>query len=280
MQTSEAMGAVDSGSPPAATVATHGTTATARRWPHMWLSLCSLVAGLALWELVGSLGLVNPILLSPPRAVASAALDLVRSGELVWHVRVSLAELTTGLGLAVMAGIPVGVVAGWFRRVAWALRPLAGAFYATPVIVFAPLIVAWLGIGFWDKVFLVFLEAFFQVFVTVSAGVRALDDAWLRVARAFAARTPFTFRTVVIPGAVPFVVTGIRLATGRALATVVVAELLASTAGLGWMIAFYGQNFKIPNVFVALVVTAALGVVSDVALRRVERRVESWRPSA
>jgi ABC-type nitrate/sulfonate/bicarbonate transport system permease component len=254
------------------------TSGEARRWPHVWLSVGSLVVGLGLWELVGSLKLVNPILLSPPRAVVQAALDLLRSGELVAHFWVSLGELTTGLGLAVAVGIPVGVLAGWFRRVEWALRPLTGAFYATPVIVFAPLIVAWLGIGFWDKVLLVFLEAFFQVFVTVSAGVRALDDAWLRVARAFAAGTTFTFRTVVVPGSVPFVLTGIRLATGRALVTVVVAELLASTAGLGWMIAFYGQNFKIANVFVALVVTAGLGVVSDAVLRHVERRVESWRP--
>lgn len=247
---------------------------------HLGLSVASVVTGLLLWEAIGTLGLVNRIILSPPRDVAAAALQLVGSGELAAHIGVSLRELLAGLALAVAVGLPVGVLAGWFRRVAWVLQPVTAAFYATPVIVFAPLLVAWLGIGFWDKVVLVFLEGFFQVFVTVSAGVRALDAAWLRVASAFAARPVFTFRTVVVPGAVPYILTGVRLATGRGLVTVVVAELLASTAGLGWMVAYYGQNFKIANVFVALMVTAGLGVGADAALRRLEGRVERWRPAA
>lgn len=250
-----------------------------RRWSHAGWSVASVLAGLLLWELVGTLGLVNRIILSPPRDVAAAAVELVASGELWHHVSVSLRELVAGLALAVAVGIPAGILAGWFRRVAWVLRPLTGAFYATPIIIFAPLFVAWLGIGFWDKVLLVFLEGFFQVFVTVSAGVRALDDAWLRVAAAFAARPVFTFRTVVVPGAVPYIVAGLRLATGRGLVTVVVAELLASTAGLGWMVAFYGQNFKLSNVFVVLLVTAGLGVAADGGLRRLERRIAQWRPA-
>jgi ABC-type nitrate/sulfonate/bicarbonate transport system permease component len=244
---------------------------------RMGLSAVSVLAGLFLWEAIGALGLMNRIVLSPPRDVAAAAVQLVRSGELAMHVGVSLHELVVGLTLAVAVGLPMGVLAGWFRRVAWVLRPLTGAFYATPIIVFAPLTVAWLGIGFWDKVILVFLEGFFQVFVTVSAGVRALDDAWLRVASAFAARPAFTFRTVVLPGAVPYILVGVRLATGRALVTVVVAELLASTAGLGWMVAYYGQTFKIANVFVVLLVTAGLGVLADAGIRRLERHVEQWR---
>jgi len=250
-----------------------------RRWTKIGLSAASVLVGLVLWEALGALGLVNRIILSPPRDVAQAGLELLGSGELARHVGVSLRELLVGLGLAVVVGIPAGILAGWFRRVAWVLRPLTGTLYATPVIVFAPLMVAWLGIGFWDKVVLVFLEAFFQVFITVSAGVRALDDAWLRVASAFAARPVFTFRSVVVPGAVPYIVAGLRLATGRGLATVVVAELLASTAGLGWMVAYYGQNFKIANVFVALLVTAGLGMLADAGIRRVERRVEQWRPA-
>ena len=111
----------------------------------------------------------------------------------------------------------------------------------------------------------------------MSAGVRALDDAWLRVASAFAARPAFTFRTVVLPGAVPYILVGVRLATGRGLVTVVVAELLASTAGLGWMVAYYGQTFKIANVFVVLLVTAGLGVLADAGIRRLEGHVEQWR---
>jgi ABC-type nitrate/sulfonate/bicarbonate transport system permease component len=251
-----------------------------RRWGRATLGLVSVLAGLLLWEIAGARGWVNRIILSPPHEVALAGLELARSGDLARHVGISLRELGVGLALAALVGVPVGVLAGWSRRFSWILRPLTAVFYATPVIVFAPLIVAWLGIGFWDKVLLVFLEGFFQLFVTVSAGVGALNDAWLRVAIAFAARPGFTFRSVVLPGSVPYIVAGARLATGRGLVTVVVAELLASTAGLGWMVAYYGQNFKTAYVFVALVVTAALGMLGDAGLRRLERQVERWRPPA
>jgi NitT/TauT family transport system permease protein len=251
-----------------------------RRRGHATLGVTSVLAGLLLWEVAGARNWVNRIILSPPHEVAIAGLELARSGELARHVGISLRELGVGLVLAVAAGVPVGVLAGWSRRFSWVLRPLTAVFYATPVIVFAPLIVAWLGIGFWDKVLLVFLEGFFQLFVTVSAGVGALNDAWLRVATAFAARPGFIFRTVVLPGAVPYIVAGARLATGRGLVTVIVAELLASTAGLGWMVAYYGQNFKTAYVFVALVVTAAMGMLADAGLRRLERQVERWRPPA
>jgi NitT/TauT family transport system permease protein len=250
-----------------------------RRGDRFTLGLASVVAGLLIWEVAGARAWVNPIILSPPHAVATAGFELARSGELTRHVGISLRELGMGLALAVAVGVPVGVLAGWSRRLSWILRPLTAVFYATPVIVFAPLIVAWLGIGFWDKVLLVFLEGFFQFFVTVSAGVGALNDAWLRVANAFAAGPGFTLRTVVLPGSVPYIVAGARLATGRGLVTVVVAELLASTAGLGWMVAYYGQNFKTPYVFVALVVTAGLGMLADAGLRRLERWVERWRPA-
>ena len=95
-----------------------------------------------------------------------------------------------------------------------------------------------------------------------------------------AGATRFHLPTVVLPGAVPYIVAGARLATGRGLVTVIVAELLASTAGLGWMVAYYGQNFKTAYVFVALVVTAAMGMLADAGLRRLERQVERWRPPA
>jgi ABC-type nitrate/sulfonate/bicarbonate transport system permease component len=267
--------------PASVAIADAGSPAVrARRWGRATLGLISVLAGLLLWESAGARGWVNRIILSPPHEVALAGLELARSGDLARHVAISLRELGVGLALAVIVGVPVGVFAGWSRRFSWILRPLTAVFYATPVIVFAPLIVAWLGIGFWDKVLLVFLEAFFQLFVTVSAGVGALNDAWLRVATAFAARPGFTFRSVVLPGSVPYIVAGARLATGRGLVTVVVAELLASTAGLGWMVAYYGQNFKTAYVFVALVVTAALGMLGDAGLRRLERQVERWRPPA
>jgi ABC-type nitrate/sulfonate/bicarbonate transport system permease component len=267
-------------SPPGTPTTEARPPAHPRRWGRSALGLASVLSGLLLWEVAGDRGWVNRIILSPPHAVAIAGFELARTGELTRHVGISLRELGVGLVLAVAVGVPLGVLAGWSRRLAWILRPLTAVFYATPVIVFAPLVVAWLGIGFWDKVLLVFLEAFFQFFVTVSAGVGALNDAWLRVATAFAAGPGFTIRTVVLPGSVPYIVAGARLATGRGLVTVVVAELLASTAGLGWMVAYYGQNFKTAYVFVALVVTAGLGMLADAGLRRLERQVERWRPAA
>ena len=265
------------GPPGAAIGDARSLDARPRAWGRSTLGVASVLAGLLLWEIAGALGWVNRIILSPPHAVALAGVELARSGELTRHLGISLRELGVGLVLAVSAGVPIGVLAGWSRRLSWILRPLIAVFYATPVIVFAPLIVAWLGIGFWDKVLLVFISGFLQIFIATSAGIRATERKWVRLARSFRASQRKVFWSIVLPSALPYILLGLRLAVGRCVVNVVVAEMLAAEAGVGYMIAYFGNTFRVAEVFVALVSVVVTGVILNQLLLMVEERVGRWR---
>src|SRR5262249_6620676 len=161
---------------------------------------------------------------------------------------VSGREFVVGLLLAIAIGLPTSILAGWNTRAGWLLQPLVAALYAAPTVALFPLIIIFLGVGFWDKVLLVFISRFLQIFIATSAGIRATDRRWVRLAHSFRASQPKLLWSIVLPGAVPYILLGMRLAVGRCVVNVVVAEMLASEAGVGYMIAFYGNTFKVAEV--------------------------------
>lgn len=242
------------------------------------IGIASLTIGLLVWEMVVRLKFVSPLFLSPPSAIVEAFWTLTASGELERHAWVSFQEFIVGLGLALLVGLPVSILAGWSKRLGWVLQPLVSGVYAAPTVALFPLIIIFLGIGFWDKVLLVFLSGFLQLFIAITAGIRATDDRWVRLARSFGASRAKVFWSIIIPGAMPYILLGLRLAVGRSLVNVVVAEMLAAEQGLGYMIAYYGNTFKIANVFVALGLVAVLGVIFDQILLIAEKRLLRWRP--
>jgi NitT/TauT family transport system permease protein len=168
---------------------------------------------------------------------------------------------------------------GWYRRVAYVLDPFVNAFYATPRVALLPLVVIWVGIGIWSKIAIVFLGAVFPVLLSTYSGVRTTDARLLRAARSFGADDLQIFRTLILPGSVPFIVTGLRLGVGRALIGVVVGELYAATAGIGFLISVAGNSFQTDKVFVGVLLIALVGIVSMELLGRLERRFERWRPA-
>lgn len=237
----------------------------------------SVALGLALWELAGRLDLVSPVLLSSPGAILRAFVRLMASGELQRHLLVSGKEFAVGLVLAIAVGLPTSIAAGWYKRAGWLLQPLAAALYAAPTIALFPLIILFVGIGFWDKVLLVFISGFLQIFIAVSAGIRATERKWVRLARSFRASQRKLFWSIVLPSALPYILLGVRLAVGRCVVNVVVAEMLAAEAGVGYMIAYYGNTFKVAEVFVALVSVVVTGVILNQLLLMVEQRAARWR---
>lgn len=250
------------------------------RHERLCLGLGAVALFVLSWEAVGRSGLVNPLFLSSPTAIGSAAIRLWRSGELGAHLRASGTEFLLGYLLAAGTALPLGLAAGWYRRLHFALDPFLSAFYATPRVVLLPLILLWLGIGLWSKVAVVALSAFFHMCITTISGVRTVDPAHLDVARAFGARDLHVFRTLVLPSCVPFLLAACRLGVGRALLGVVVAELYGASAGIGFMIDVAGATFQTDTVFVGIAVIAAFGVLCDGLLVRIERRFEAWRPGA
>ncbi len=242
------------------------------------LGTVAVVLFVLAWEAVVRLGAVNPLFTSSPTRIASTFAELVREGRLWTDIRVSGSEFLLGFALAVGVGIPVGLGMGWYRDVAAILQPFVAALYSTPRIALLPLLIIWLGIGIWSKVAVVFLVAVFQILISTEAGVRAADESLIRTARSFGAKERQIFTTIILPGAVPFLIAGLRLGLGQALIGIVVGELYAATAGIGFEIAVAGETFQTDRVFVGIVILASASILLMWALRRLEMKFESWRP--
>ena len=223
---------------------------------------------------------IKPIFLSSPSAVAAAAYRMfLVTGEIWNDLRVSAFEYVLGLLLAILVGVPLGLAAGWYRRFAWAVEPFLAALNATPQVAFLPLIILWVGIDLRAKIVVVFLLSVLPIAINALAGVRTLDARLLRVARSFGSSEWALFRSIIVPSAVPFLLSGLRLGVGRAMIGIVVGELYAATAGVGFMIHVAGSSFQTDRVFVGVIVIALAGLALAELLRRIERRVEAWRPS-
>jgi NitT/TauT family transport system permease protein len=159
------------------------------------------------------------------------------------------------------------------------VEPWLDAIYATPTIAFVPLIIIILGIGLTQKVFVVWLEAIFVIVVTVMAGVQAAEHRHLETARSFRASRWLRFTSVILPTSVPYILTGLRLGATRALVGVVVAELFAANAGIGFYIKFSGTTLRTDRVMLGVILLGLFGVVVGEVIRRVENRFERWRPA-
>ena len=244
-----------------------------------WLiGVGAVVVFLAAWQAVAAARVVPELFLPGPIDIASALASYVTSPEFVPDVTTSGQELLLGFGLAVVAGLPIGLLIGWYRRLRYALDPFISFFYSTPRIALLPLLIIWFGIGIWSKVAVIFLGAFFPIAINTLAGIRSLDPPLLKAARSFGASDLQIFRTVALPGSVPFILTGIRLGVGHALIGVVVGELVAAQHGVGLAMATAGSTFQTSKVFAGLIIIAGVGVVLQILLQRLEGHFDSWRP--
>jgi NitT/TauT family transport system permease protein len=243
-------------------------------------SVLSLVGGLILWELVARFIVKSTLIIVPPSHVVAAFADLVRQGELQTHVYVSGLEFVAGFGLAAIVGVLLGLAIGVSDLVRDVLEPWLSALYATPVVAFAPLFVVWMGIGPSSKVAVAFLLAVLPIIINTSAGIRTTDQNLVDVARSFSATRGQVFLKILIPYALAFIIAGLRLGVGRAIIGVVVAEFFGTRAGLGYLILTSSQLFDTSALFVAVVILAGVGVLSVMALQKLERWLAPWRELA
>ncbi len=233
----------------------------------------------ALWEAAWRTGFISPLFFSGPSAIAARFREDLLHGTLLADMSYSGRNFALGFALALVAGVVLGVLIGWYRRLRLLLDPFVNALYATPRIALVPLIILWFGIGMASKVFVVFLSAFFPILVNTVAGVKALDDDLLRAARSFCASDRQIFATVAIPGSVPFILTGVRQGVAHGLIGVVVGEMFAGSQGIGFMIAYGGQTFATDTLFVGVAIIAFAGIVLTSLAERLQQRFSRWRPS-
>jgi NitT/TauT family transport system permease protein len=233
-----------------------------------------LVLILALWELLGPL--VSPILFSYPSKIAVAFYELTLSGELPYYALESLQILFYGLAFAILIGVPLAVLMARFKPIDWALELPINALYATPMVALVPLLVLWFGIYMQAKVIVVFLFAVFPILINTYQGVRECDKNMLEVARSFRSPEWRTWQDVLLPFALPYIAAGIRLAIGRGLVGMVIAEFYTTISGLGYMITRYAHIFETDKTFVPVILLMFLGVTLTAMLKWVERRIAPW----
>jgi NitT/TauT family transport system permease protein len=249
-----------------------------RRNEQLVIGTIAVITFFIAWQAVGSARIVSRLFLPAPTDVVEAFGELIRDGELARDLAVSGQEFFIGYFLAGATAIPLGLLLGWYPRVRYALDPFVTFLYATPRIVLLPLFIIWLGIGIESKIAVIFLGAFFAVLINTTAGVRNLDTHLIRVARSLGAGDLVIFRTIALPGSVPFILTGLRLGIGHALIGVVVGELVAAQYGIGRMMAIAGATFQSSKVFAGLFFIAATGMALTYILQRLERHFDAWRP--
>ena len=237
--------------------------------------LISLLALFILWEFYGRR--VNPILFTYPTAVFRALVSLVASGELQSYMKESLLVLLYASILSITIGVLLGVVMGRFSVIEWATDVYINALYSMPMVAVVPLIVLWFGFKVPAKVTIVFLFMVFPILINTYQGVKDVDRNLQEVARSFCSTEGQLWRHLIIPSAIPFIVVGVRLAIGRGLVGMIVAEFYTSITGLGYMIVRYANAFETDKLFVPIVVVMVLGVGLMWLAKWAEGRIAPWR---
>ena len=249
-----------------------------KRYEPIVIGTLSVAFALTVWQLVANARIMPVLFLPGPWDVAQAFVQLFQSDDIWLDIATSGEELAIGYGMAIVIGLLIGLLMGWYTRFQYALDPFVNFFYSTPRIVFIPIFILWLGIELQPKIAVIFLGAVFPIIINTMAGVRNTEAALLRVARSFGASDALTFRRVVLPGSVPFILTGFRLGIGHALTGLVVAEYIAAKHGVGQIIAIASQTFQTPKAFAGVVLIACTGMLLTTVLHRIENRFQSWRP--
>ena len=263
---------------PAVTTTGRPKTTFYQRHDAVILGGGSMIIVLALWEWAWQAKMISPLFFSGPSAIAKQFVYAWTKGNLKADIAYSGINFIVGFGGAVVAGVVLGVIIGWYRMARLLMDPFLNALYATPRIAMIPLIIIWFGVEMWSKIFIVFISAFFPVLVNTVGGMRAIDRDLLRAARSFCASDWQIFKTVAIPGSVPFILTGIRQGVALGLIGVVVGEMFGGSQGVGFMVAYGGQTFATDTLFVGVIIIAFSGIVLTWFAERLERRFSRWRP--
>jgi ABC-type nitrate/sulfonate/bicarbonate transport system permease component len=244
---------------------------------RLWIGGLAVIIFLVLWEVAMPLGWVKVADISRPTLVAKAFVELAGPGEIFHHLSVSLKEFFIGFALSLVVGIPLGVILGRYRTAFLLLDPLLMALYTTPRVAMMPLLVVAFGVGFGATIAVVFLGAVFPIMVNTAVGVREVDPVWIRAVHSFGGSEWNIFTKVLLPGAVPPIITGVRLGVGRGILGMVVGEMYAATEGIGQQISLYGNSFLVPELMALIILVSLLGFLFVSLIRLIEERLRYRR---
>jgi len=243
-----------------------------------WLGVIGVIAFFLGWELTTRFEIINPFYFPPFSKIIAKGYELFANGSIWEHMWFSLTNFSIGFVISVILGVLIGVPMGWYKSVHRAFDPLLSGIYATPLIALLPLIIMMFGLGSISKIIMTVLAAVFPILINTMVGISNTDHRLITMARAFGARDSQIFRKVSLPGSLPYIVAGMRVALGRALVYIVVAEQYGAATGLGYLSSLAAQRFQMAAMFVPIVIIAGLGAGLNEALKIVESRLEKWKP--
>jgi NitT/TauT family transport system permease protein len=248
-----------------------------RRHEDFLLGFIAIAGFLMFWEVAVAYRWVNPLFTSSPLRIFRSGYQAFADGSIYPDLSLSALEFVLGYGLAVIIGVPLGILMGWYRRLNAVLEPFVNALYATPRIALMPLVIIWFGVDLSSKVAIIFLSTVFPILVNTMTGVRTIDRDFVKVARSFGATDGQLFLTVALPSSVPNLLTGLRLGLGHALIGIVVGEMYGASAGIGYMMQMAGSTFQTDRVMVGIIIIAVAGMALTHILKLIEHRFEMWR---
>lgn len=251
-----------------------------KRWSARWISLATIVAMLAVWALTAALGLVSPVFLPSPAAVAAKFVSVATEGfvdsTLLEHLGVSLARVFAALIASLIVGVPVGIAIGMSTVGRGIFDPLLEFLRPIPPLAYLPLIIIWFGIGEPSKVLVIAIAMLAPIALSAAAGVKGVNRERINAARSLGATRRQVLAHVVLPSALPSILTGLRIALGAGWTTLVAAELIAATQGLGFMIQSAAQFLVTDVVIMGIFVIAGVAFLLEFAIRRIEAVLVPW----
>lgn len=242
---------------------------------HRLVSLGSVIVVLIAWQIVGSR--IDPIFLSTPTKIASAAGTMISDGSLLPAFMASIKPMLLGYVIAAAIGIPLGLVIGRSKVVEAAVGSFIVAGYAMPLVALIPLFVLWFGLHTEVKIVVVATMSVFPVVINTWAGAQAVDRTLVEVGKAFGVRPVGIVRKIVLPASVPFIISGLRLGVGRAVIGIIIAEFFTAISGLGGLVLNAGQSFDTASMFVPIIILMLLGIGLTRLVGYVERKVAPWQ---
>ncbi|WP_329140338.1 ABC transporter permease [Streptomyces sp. NBC_01476] len=246
------------------------------RYLNLVLGVVGLAVALAVWQICASTGVVDSNFSSSPSGAFSALVDSFRTGDVWSPLGSTLSIVAWGMGISIVAGIPLGLLIGRNRVLYGLTDPLISIMYSVPYVVFLPMLIFWFGIGENARIVIVVWSALFPLLINVIAGARNLEPSHLQVSRAYCASRLMTLRAVAFPATLPYILAGVRQAVGRALIGAIVAELFMGSEGLGYVVQLRTSNFQMDDAMASIAVIAVVAIVLTHGVAYLERRFTFW----
>lgn len=241
-----------------------------------WLSTIVTVSVLVLWEWLSRAGFISKLFFPAPSTILVTLIQMITSGKLFPHVAATLMRLTIGFLIGALAGLMLGLGMGWSQRLRMIVDPIIAALHPIPKIAIFPLIMIIFGIGEASKIVAISIAAFFPMLINCMAGVRQLNPVYFEVTHNYGASSWKTFSRVVVPGSLPSILTGVRLAINMAMVIAIAVELLSAKEGLGVIIWFSWQTLRIEELYASLIVIGLLGLGINLSLQYISRHFVPW----